>query len=302
MIPDWQDICKPFLEMLSDDKPHHINKELVPRLADYFNLTPEERTQTLKSGDFRFRNRVWWARYELFDAKLIESPQKGFVKITERGRKVLKEDPAKIDKVYLMQFPEHREANKISPEPPPEESKIPWDEVNPEEVIQEGEEILNNKLKKDLLSKILNMSPTSFERLVLEVITKMGYGGPSDEYKLHMGKSGDEGIDGIIKQDLLGLDKVYLQAKRWVGSVGRQEIQKFVGALHGQGAKKGIFITTSSFTNDAKSYAERELKDMTVVLIDGDTLVDHMISFDIGVQGKYVVRIKKVDDDYFEEF
>lgn len=299
MIPKFDEIMLPLLKMLGDDKEHQI-RECIDRLSQKFQLTDEEKRELLPSGKQPiFNNRVGWARTYLLKAGLIESPSRGYIKITERGKKVLEENLDKLDERYLMRFDEFKEfINKTEGE---QIAKTKCEEAGtPEEIIENQFEILKANLKEQLMEKIMQSSPQFFERLVIDLIVKMGYGGSFEEVTKHLGRSGDEGIDGVIKQDPLGLDNVYIQAKRWSsGSIGRPLIQSFVGALHGKGARKGIFITTSKFSNDAIDYSN-SLKDMTVVLIDGDKLLDYMIQYNIGVQVNKTIEFKKIDFDYFE--
>jgi restriction system protein len=298
MIPKFWEIFKPMLEFLSDQKIHSMS-EVEEYLAKYFKLTEEERKKLLPSGKQElFKNRIGWAKTYLYKAKLIDTPERGKVVITDRGLEELKNSPQKIDVKYLMKFPELVEFLKAH-----KSEKVSQGEISPEEEISQKIEEINKIVKDELLNKILNAPPDFFERLVLDLIVKMGYGGSFEEAKELLGKSGDEGVDGVIKEDILGLDNVYLQAKRWSKDsiVGRPEIQKFVGALHGKGAKKGIFITTATFSRDAIEYA-RDLKDIKVILIDKDKLLDLMLKYDVGVQTKRLLEIKKVDEDYFEEY
>jgi len=249
----------------------------------------------LQSGnDFIFINRIGWAIFHLRKASAMENSEdkKGIYRITQLGLDILEKNPEVIDYKYLNLFAGKSEEsnNNHSTEQPPEE------------IIAVQLEILKEKLKDELRQRILEKSPHFFEKLVLELIVKMGYGGSFEEASKVLGKSGDEGIDGVIKEDVLGLDNIYLQAKRYNPgqSIGRKEIQSFVGALHGKGARKGIFITTASFTKEALQYAEN-IKDIKVVLIDGDKLLDYMIKYNLGVRVDSVIEIKKIDSDYFEE-
>ncbi|HPO29373.1 MAG TPA: restriction endonuclease [Caldisericia bacterium] len=300
MIPPFQEIMLPLLEFLKDGKEHSID-EAEDYLAKVFNLTDEERHKLLKSGNQTvFRNRVGWAKTYMYKAKLLDVPRRANIVITERGLEVLKENPQSLSAKYLMKFPEFVEFHKSNKKEKQEEPESP--SKSPEEVIYEKTDEINNYVKSELIIKILKSSPHFFEKLVLNLIVKMGYGGSFEDVVELLGKTGDEGVDGLIKEDILGLDKVYLQAKRWTtGTVGRKELQSFVGALLGKGAKKGIFITTSTFTKDALEYAN-SLKNMTLILIDGDKLVDYMLEYNVGVQVKNTIEIKKIDEDYFEEF
>lgn len=306
MIPRFYEMFKPMLEFLKDGKVHSM-VEVKEYIANYFNLSEEEKNEMLPGGgETRLNNRVYWARTYLTKAGLVEIPERGKAKITERGLKVLEENPSVIDVKFLFKFPEFKQFQTKSKEK--ENSGTPQGgreetEKSPEEIIEEKINEINEAVKGELLDKILKLPPQFFERLVLDLIVKMGYGGSFEEASKLLGKVGDEGVDGVIKEDLLGLDNVYLQAKRWSKDtvIGRPEIQKFVGALHGKGAKKGIFITTAKFSSDAFDYAE-SIKDMKIILIDGDKLLDYMLKYNVGVETKRTIEIKKIDEGYFEEY
>lgn len=265
--------------------------------------TQAERNELLPSGQQAiFNNRVGWANSYLKKAGLLESPRRGALRITARGRQILGDNPERIDVKYLERFPEFiefREASRNNRETTTAESTAIATEQTPEEALELAHQSLRLSLAQDILSRILSCSPTFFERLVVELLVKMGYGGSRRDAGERIGQSGDGGIDGIIKEDRLGLDTIYIQAKRWQGSVGRPEIQKFVGALQGQRAKKGVFITTSSFTAEAIDYASRI--DTKVVLIDGQLLANLMMDFDVGVSIAASYTVKRIDSDYFEE-
>lgn len=299
MIPDYQTIMLPLLEFAGDKKEHHI-REAIDYLAEKFGLTAEERKMLLPSGQEPiFDNRVRWAKTYLLKAGLLYSPKRGYFKITEKGLEVLKNPPTKIDNEYLSRFPEFIEfriKQKIRKE---DEVKLlkKYDESTPEDLIAIGYQKLRDELAKKLLDKIMSCSPSFFEKLVVDLLVKMGYGGSREEAGKAVGKSGDEGIDGIIKEDKLGLDVVYIQAKRWTNPVGRPEIQKFVGALHGHKVRKGIFITTSTFSQSAIDYASKI--DSKIILIDGEKLADLMIEYNVGVSTINSYDIKKMDLDYF---
>ncbi|MCX7975054.1 MAG: restriction endonuclease, partial [Candidatus Aminicenantes bacterium] len=234
-------------------------------------------------------------------AELIESPRRGFIKITERGLKVLKENPVKIDIKYLTQFPEFLKFKGISRETKQDDEEVIIDQevLTPEELMEKSYQKLKENLAQELLQQVKKCSPSFFEKLVIDLLLSMGYGGTRKDAGEAIGRSGDEGIDGIIKEDRLGLDIVYIQAKRWENPVSRSEIQKFAGALLGRKAKKGIFITTSSFTKEAREYAEKI--ESKIVLIDGETLAQLMIDHDIGVSPIASYIVKKIDNDYFLE-
>jgi restriction system protein len=257
-IPDYQTIMLPLLKFAADNQEHSL-REAVDYLADEFELSEEERKEMLPSGTQRlFNNRVAWALTYIRKAVLVESPKRGIFKITDRGQQVISQGLEKIDNKFLIQFPEFVEFKSIKKEPA-KKTFIPTkeiDDTNPEETLESAYQELHDELASELLQTVKQCPPDFFERLVIDVLIKMGYGGSRKEAGQAMGKAGDGGIDGIIKEDKLGLDIIYIQAKRWEGVVGRPEIQKFAGALQGQRARKGIFITTSNFTKDALDYVE----------------------------------------------
>lgn len=301
-IPDYQTLMLPLLRLAADGRDHTTG-EAVEALAVTFALTPTERNQLLPSGQQPiFNNRVGWAASYLKKAGLLEAPRRGVFRITTRGKQVINENPARIDVRFLERFPEFvefRNASRAIKQSTETESSSSATAQTPEESLELAYQTLRANLAQDILSRILSCSPGFFERLVIELLVKMGYGGSRRDAGERIGQSGDGGIDGIIKEDRLGLDIIYIQAKRWQGTVGRPEIQKFVGALQGQRAKKGVFITTSSFTQDAIDYASRI--DTKVVLIDGPLLANLMIDFDVGVSIAASYIVKRVDSDYFEE-
>ncbi len=301
-IPDYQTLMLPLLRFAVDGNDH-TTREAVEALATEFQLTPVERSQLLASGQQAiFNNRVGWANFYLKKAGLLESPRRGALRITTRGKQILGDNPTRIDVKFLECFPEFIEfhdASRNNREAATTESAVSATEQTPEEALELAHQSLRLNLAQDILSRILACSPTFFERLVVELLVKVGYGGSRRDAGERIGQSGDGGIDGIIKEDRLGLDTIYIQAKRWQGSVGRPEIQKFVGALQGQRAKKGVFITTSSYTAEAIDYASRI--DTKVVLIDGQLLASLMMDFDVGVSVSASYIVKRIDSDYFEE-
>ena len=276
-------------------------REAEESLANEFGLTPAERAELLPSGQQGiFRNRLGWARTYLKKALLVDSPRRGVFKITERGVEQLSTNPARIDVKFLDRFPEFvafRDAAK--PDPSISAPEIAPSKTTPEEAIEIAYQGLREQLGEEILARILLCSPGFFEQLVVELLVKMGYGGSRRDAGERIGQTGDGGIDGIIKEDRLGLDTIFIQAKRWQGTVGRPEIQKFVGALQGQRARKGVFITTSSYSSDALDYASRI--DTKVVLIDGKQLSNLMMDFDVGVAPSAAYVVKRIDSDYFEE-
>lgn len=307
MIPDYQTLMLPLLRFLSDGKEHSIN-EAIENLAIQFKLSQEERNELLPSGQaFLFSNRVAWARTYLKKAGLIDSKKRGFVNITEKGKSVLNENLKEIDVKYLERFPEFIEfkSTKKKDNNYSIDFKVDLPSVEelfketPEEKIEHGYIQIRKSLEQELLIKLKSIRPSFFEKIVVELLVKMGYGGSIQDAGKAIGKSGDEGIDGIIKEDKLGLDVIYIQAKRWEGVVGRPELHKFVGALAGQRARKGVFITTSSFTKEAITYASQ--MDTKIVLIDGEQLAQYMIDYNLGVSTQNTYEIKRMDSDYFEE-
>ena len=302
-IPDYQSIMLPLLKLASDKKVHSL-RTAIEKLAHQFSLTAEEREELLPSGrQATFDNRVGWARTYLKKAGLLTSPKRGYFEITARGLDVLKQNPETITWQYLMQFEEFVEFQ--SPKEKTAVSSTPLvndkvDDQTPEEEMETVYQQLREELASELLDAIKGCTPTFFEHLVVDLLVKMGYGGTRKDAGEAIGKSGDGGIDGIIKEDRLGLDIVYIQAKKWDGNViGRPEIQKFAGALQGQRARKGVFITTSTFTQHARDFVSRI--DSKIVLIDGEQLAQLMIDYDMGVSRIATYDIKRVDSDYFTD-
>lgn len=300
-IPDFQTIMLPLLRYAADSKIHHIH-DAVTYLAKEFNLSEEELSELLPSGQQPiFYNRVGWARTYLKKAKLLSDPNRGYFQITERGFKVLQENIDRIDMKYLRKFDEFIKFR--DPQKSDDESKIieepDLEELTPEEALEETYQRIRQDLSEEVLQNVLNSTPGFFEKLVVELLVKMGYGGSQRNAARAVGRSGDAGIDGIIDEDRLGLETIYVQAKKWDpnSSVGRPEIQKFVGALQGRRARKGVFISTSKFTKDAIEYID--LIETKVVLIDGEKLSNLMIDFGIGVSTSSIYEIKSIDTDYF---
>jgi restriction system protein len=302
-IPDYQTLMLPLLRFAGDGK-EHSSKESREKLASEFSLTDPEVNELLPGGGQRvFANRVGWARFYLGKAGLLESLRKGWFKITPRGLEVLAQTPSTIDVKYLRQFREFVESMQKKSEPDSGSGNAivvdPNEIATPEETLQRAFGELKASLATDVLREVKSCSPGFFERLVVELLVAMGYGGTLADAGRAVGKSGDGGIDGIIKEDRLGLDVVYLQAKRWESNVSRPEIQKFAGALQGFRARKGVFITTSSFTKDATDYVSHI--ESKIVLIDGEQLAQLMIEHNIGVSFVEKYELKRVDSDYFSE-
>lgn len=299
-IPDFQSIFMPLLKACVDGR-EHTAQELLPLLTRQFQLTDGELAVKLASGKVgMFENRVGWAKFHLKQAGLLENVRRGVFRITTRGLNVLNENPQSLDMRYLKRFPEYEAFTASKPK---DEIKliesITANPETPDELIAGGYKQLREALAIELLERIKSISPSRFEELVVELLLKMGYGGTQEDAGRVVGKSGDGGIDGIINEDRLGLDVIYIQAKRWEADVGRPEIQKFVGALAGNKANKGVFITSSGFSKGAAEYASQV--NHRVVLIDGPMLAELMMDHDLGVSTKDVYTVKRLDTDYFEE-
>lgn len=298
-IPDYQTIMLPLLKFASDEKEHSIH-EAIKLLADQFHLTLEDRKELLPSGQQEvFVNRVGWARTYLKKSGLLEAPKRGVLKITERGKKILKSNPSEINNKLLSQFDEFKEFKAKRRKQENEQEDIIGQIKTPEEAFESAYENLRSELASEIIDHLKKSDPSLFEKIVIEVLVKMGYGGSLRDAGKAIGRAGDEGIDGIIKEDRLGLDIIYIQAKRWDNTVGRPDIQKFAGALQGQRARKGIFITTSNFSKDAMEFASKI--ESKIILIDGDQLADYMIDFNVGVTTTSKYELKKIDLDYFVE-
>jgi restriction system protein len=301
-IPDYQKLMLPLLKFTSDKKEHSTSESL-DYVWNYFNLTELEMSETLPSGGQTIiENRASWARTYLKKAGLLESPRRGYYKITDRGLDALKKSPDNLEE-YLFQFSEFREfkskrnAEHLDQQKIERELKAESGPLDPMETLETSFQKIKNELAEDLLKELKVTSPSFFEKAVLKLLQKMGYGNLVE----HTGKAGDEGIDGKIREDKLGLDMIYVQAKRWKdGVIGRPEIHKFIGALSSQGASKGIFITTSTFSNDALECVSRGIP-TKIVLIDGFTLAQYMIDYDVGVSKVKNFEIKRKDTDFFVE-
>lgn len=294
---DWWYL--PLLELLSDGKVHRM-ADLYDSLANKADLTAADLSELLPSGtDHTYRNRIAWARTFLKKAGLVESPGRGRVCITERGKTDLARHPGTIDNKWLSQYPEFAAWNKGSK---PESVGQPSDAAPAEETPREQLERLHGEMQHDLadelLSRVRTARPSFFERIVVDVMLAMGYGGSREDAGRTVGRAGDGGIDGVIDEDRLGLDKIYLQAKRWEGNVGRPVVQGFAGAMAGFHAVKGVMITTSSFTDEARQFVGN--LGQKIVLIDGRQLADFMIQFGVGVGVEATYVLKRIDSDYFD--
>lgn len=301
-VPDFQTVMRPMLALLADGNERPITA-IRAELAQHFDLTPDELAERIPSGRVTtFQSRVGWAATHLKHTKLIARPRRAVYVITDRGRDVLAQHPDRVDLRVLAEFEEFAafrgarsgETRSVTEgaEPIPTEATI----HTPEEQIEEAFRVLRRTLAEDLLDRIAEQSPAFFEQLVLDVLHAMGYGGTRDAAE-RLGQSGDGGVDGVIREDPLGLDLIYVQAKRWANVVGRPEIQKFFGALHGRRATKGVFITTSSFSREATEYADGVTP--RVILVDGTELAQLMIEHSVGVTSARRYDVKRLDLDYF---
>lgn len=300
-IPDFQSLMRPLLAA-HEDGGDHINRDLVSELADKFELTEDERREMLPSGGARlFDNRVGWAKTHISQAGLLESPRRAVSVITERGRSVLRDFPDRVDLRVLGTFEDYKEFRnrRKTPDEQSEPEEETTDTQTPEESLENAYQKVRRQIEAELLTSVMDNPPDFLERVVVDLVVRMGYGGSRKDAGEALGRSGDEGIDGIIKEDPLGLDIIYLQAKRWEGTVGRPEIQKFAGALQGQRARKGIFITTSSFSVEALSYVS--MIDSKIILIDGIRLAKLMFDHGIGVSSASTYEVKRIDSDYFTD-
>jgi restriction system protein len=302
-VPDFQSFLLPVLRIAADGEVHSLASART-RIADEFGLSQEDLGELLPSGrQARFDNRVAWAKSYLQQAGLIESPRRAHFRITDRGRELLRTNPDRIDIALLEQYPEFRafrdgdgRTSEVGGTGTEASAKAT---ETPEELLEQAYSRIRSELAADLLARVKQAPPSFFESLVIELLLKMGYGRSRAEAGKAIGGTGDDGVDGVISEDRLGLDVIYVQAKRWEGTVGRPEIQKFVGALTGKRARKGVFITTGVFSSDAQDYVSRI--DPRVVLIDGRQLAEYMIDHNLGVAPKALFEIKRVDSDYFSE-
>jgi restriction system protein len=305
-VPDYQSVMLPLLRFSAHLGTETSTSEAVEALAKELGLTEDDLKEMLPSGiQATFVNRVGWASTYMKKAGLLEATRRGFYQITERGKDLLKKQPKTINVKLLKQYPEFLEFQQLkgtrSGDKVPD-YKGPSDvsTATPSEALEAAYENLRDELADELLAKLKKISPAFFERVVVELLVKMGYGGSRADAGKAIGRSGDGGIDGIIKEDKLGLDVVYIQAKRWDNNpVGRPDVMQFAGALQAQRANKGIFITTSRFTDDARNYVSQI--GSKIVLIDGEQLTGLMIEHDVGVSTVSLYPVKKVDSDYFEE-
>jgi restriction system protein len=292
----------PLLQYASDGNTHYI-RDAIEALAEWFGLTEAERAERLGSAKkFKFDDRVQWANTYLKKAGLLQSAGRGYFQVTQQGLDVLATNPRQIDRNYLMQFQGFAEFITES-RPKKEQAIISETESvqTPEETLLASYETLRERLAQELLETVLAGSPSFFENLVVDLLVAMGYGGSQEDAGRAVGGTGDDGVDGVINEDRLGFDSIYIQAKRWspTQTVGRPEIQKFVGSLVGNGVSKGIFITTSRFSDEAIDYAGKLLQ-QKVILVDGKQLSQLMIDYDVGVLKVETYTLKRLDAEYFQ--
>lgn len=307
-IPTHEEAMLPVLKALADGEPEQRGT-LTQAVADYFGLTVEERTKMLPiKKQPVIRSRTGWALSYMKQAGLVTGVRRGWYQITPAGKAVVSEGLTQIDNEYLERFEGFRNFKARSrtnsdsdaeEQTPATASPKAQPSEPPDEALENAYTSLRQAVEEELSDTIKRVSPAFFEEIVIDVLVRMGYGGNRIEAARAIGRSGDDGIDGVIDEDRLGLDSIYVQAKRWEASVGRPEIQKFAGALQGQRATKGIFITTSTFTREAEDYAQRI--GTRIVLIDGRRLATLMFEHDVGVSPKRSYVVKELDGDYFEE-
>lgn len=302
-IPDYETAMRPLLEACADGKDHRV-RDLAEVLAETFRLTPAERAELLPSGIVKFVSRVGWAKTYLKQAGLLEQPGRAVVRITARGKESL-HSAERIDNAYLSRFAEFRafrNRSRAAQQPSDTVSTSTIEEVvTPQEALQQAFDELRGSLVNDVLDALLHASPSFFERAVVDLLRAMGYGGSVEDSSTLLGGPGDGGVDGAIKEDTLGLDTVYVQAKKWAEdrTVGDREIRDFIGALQLQRARKGVFFTTSDFTKSARDSATRS--ESRVVLINGKKLAELMVDYKVGVSVTSTLELKRLDSDYFEE-
>lgn len=304
MIPTHEEVMLPLLTILGDGKVHSLC-EIADRIAEEFAIDDQARKQLLPSGKYPvFRSRVSWAKTYMGKAKLLETPKKAHYRITSRGEELLNSTSTKIDKSLLMQFPEFidfitpsKEAAKTSKSK--SERQAIDDKQTPVEAIEAAHARLDDQLRKDMMTEVLDQSPEFFEKLVVDLLLQMGYGGSRKDAGAAIGKSSDGGIDGTINEDKLGLDVIYLQAKRYTNPVPISHVRDFAGALMGKRARKGILVTTSTLPSSAYNYVSQI--EHKIILIDGERLTRLMVDHHVGVSVEQTFQIKKIHSDYYSD-
>ncbi|GER82643.1 restriction endonuclease [Thermogemmatispora aurantia] len=303
-VPNFQEFLWPLLELAGDGQEHTLT-EAAELVARRFALSETERNEPLPSGkQAKFWNRLSWARTYLQKAQLLASAGRGRFRITERGRRVLIARPPTLDVAYLKRFPEFLQflasSSHNGQSPVAAQEALDRSGQTPQELLETTYQTLKRELAQELLERVRKSTPGFFERLVLDLLLAMGYGGSRKEAAQALGGTGDGGVDGVIYEDRLGLDRIYVQAKRWQGTVGGPDVQAFAGALMGKKARKGIFMTTGTFSTSAQNYA-RSVDNLSIVLIDGEQMAQLMIDHGVGVTEETRYILKKIDSDYFEE-
>jgi restriction system protein len=304
-IPGFQEFFLPALKVFADDQLHG-SADIATEIAKQFNLSDDDKKEMLPSGkQSRFVNRIAWTIVHLRRAAIIESISRGQYRITERGKQVVASGASRLDVKYLMRFPEYKQFRDRKDDEEGDSANVTSTSVvsaqdqTPTEKLENTYQGLRRELADDILDKVKTASPRYFEQIVVDLLVAMGYGGSHAEAGQKTRYTADGGVDGIIKEDKLGLDNIYLQAKRWEATVGRPVVQAFAGSLEGFRARKGVLITTSQFSSDAKEYVDRIEK--KIVLIDGEQLAELMIDHNVGVTVQNTYVLKRVDGDYFEE-
>lgn len=300
-VPGFQDFMLPILQLASEHQSVH-KSQYDEALAQYFGLTQEDRSELLPSGgQTTYQNRIAWAISHLVKALLLDRPARATIEITQRGREVLAENHDRVDLPFLMRYPEFRKFRETSkPVTSPNGTEVEKPEqISPLEQLEQAHKQLRRALASDLIDSMKQMPPASFEQLVVDVLVAMGYGGTISDAGQAIGRSGDGGIDGVIKEDRLGLDFIYVQAKRWENTIQRPQLQGFAGALMARNSQKGVFITTSDFSSGARDFV-RSIP-TNIVLIDGQQLAELMIDYGVGVIDEQTYRVKRVDPEYFGE-
>lgn len=304
-IPDYQTLMLPVLKLAAEGEKRVA--DVVDHIADEFRLTVEERDEMLPSGRQRvLHNRIHWAKFYMSKAGLIASPGRGRFMATADGHALLATKPVRVDVDLLLQRPTFREFYKANGSGQKQtrdvrDVHVETDAITPEEQIEAAYQAVQSALRAELLDRISQNSPEFFERLIVDLLVAMGYGGSHKNAAKQLGRSGDGGVDGVVNEDRLGLDRVYVQAKRYApsNSVGRPDVQAFVGSLVGLGATKGVFVTTSTFSPQASDFVKH--LSQRVILIDGQRLTDLMIEHDVGVRTSRAIAFKRLDEDFFSE-
>lgn len=301
VVPDFQSCFLPLLKQLEDGENHRLS-DVYQELADKFELSDADRNEMLPSGkQLKFHNRIGWARTYLKKAGLIESPARAEFRITNRGREVLEKNLERINVKFLKQFPEFEEfrTHRSSPDDQSESDGNDQGNETPEEILEKSYRTIREDVSHEILELVKKAPPSFFESLVVELLLRMGYGGSLEDAGRTVGRSGDGGIDGVINEDRLGLDVVYIQAKRWENTVGRPIVQTFAGSLEGVRARKGVLITTSDFSAEARQYVSQIEK--RIVLVGGEQLSSLMFEHNLGVSSIVSYEVKKIDTDFFED-